>query len=111
MPDRKRKAKSAAKEPAAKQQKLASTKGVKEEKAGGWLQEVIQQQRTENKEMSFNGKRLRFISDTEKMKQGSEGVLYWMLRDHRVQGQHFKGQPLPVCFMPVCSTQVPLCFR
>uniref|UniRef100_A0A7N6AN66 Deoxyribodipyrimidine photo-lyase n=1 Tax=Anabas testudineus TaxID=64144 RepID=A0A7N6AN66_ANATE len=33
----------------------------------------------------FNRKRLRFISDTEKIKQGSEGVLYWMSRDQRVQ--------------------------
>lgn len=90
MSDQKRKAKSAAKGPAAKQQKLASTKGVKKEKAGGWLQEVIQQQRTENKEMRLNGKRVRFISDAEKIKQGSQGVLYWMLRDHRVQGDHLK---------------------
>lgn len=105
MSERKRKAKSAAKQPAAKQQKLASTKEVKEEKAAGWLQEVIQQQRSENKEMSFNEKRLRFISEAEKIKQGSEGVLYWMLRDHRVQGQHFKGQLLPhVCvFYPGSS--------
>lgn len=111
MSDRKRKAKSAAREPAAKQQKLASTKEVKREKAGAWLQEAIQQQRTEHKEMSFNEKRLRFVSDAQKIKQGSEGVLYWMLRDHRVQGQRFKDQLLPVYVMPVCSTQVPLCFR
>lgn len=110
MSDRKRKAKSAANQPAAKQQKLASTKEVKGEKAGGWLREAIQQQRTENKEMSFNEKRLRFISDAEKIKQGSEGVLYWMLRDHRVQGQRFKDRLLPVYFVSVCSTQVPLCF-
>lgn len=106
MSERKRKAKHAAKELAAKRQKLASTKGVKEEKAGGWLQEVIQQQRTKNKEMSFNQKRLRFISDAEKLKRGSEGVLYWMLRDHRVQGQHFKGQLVPVYLVSVCSPRV-----
>lgn len=108
MSDKKRKAKSAARAPAAKQQKLSSTEEVKGEKAGGWLQEVIQQQRTENKEMRFNEKRLRFISDAQKMKQGSEGVLYWMLRDHRVQGQH---RPLPASFMSVSSTQAPVCFR
>ncbi|XP_056912043.1 CPD photolyase [Takifugu flavidus] len=85
MFDRKRKAKSAAREPAAKRQKLARTKEVKQAKAGGWLQGAIQQQRKKNKEMSFNKKRLRFISDAKKIKQGSEGVLYWMLRDHRVQ--------------------------
>uniref|UniRef100_A0A665TNT7 Deoxyribodipyrimidine photo-lyase n=1 Tax=Echeneis naucrates TaxID=173247 RepID=A0A665TNT7_ECHNA len=38
-----------------------------------------------NKDMKFNKKRLRYISDREKIKQGSEGILYWMLRDHRVQ--------------------------
>lgn len=111
MSDRKRKAKSAATEPAGKRQKLARTKEVKEAKAGGWLQGAIQQQRTKNKEMSFNKKRLRFISDAKKIKQGSEGVLYWMLRDHRVQGRHFKDQLLPVYFTSVRSSQVPLCFR
>lgn len=105
MSDKKRKAKSAAKEPAAKQQKLANTK----KKAGGWLQEMIKQQRTENKELCFNEKRLRFMSDTEEIKQGSEGVLYWMLRDHRVQGEHFKDQVLPVFFMCLHSDQVLLC--
>lgn len=62
----------------------------KEEKVGGWLQDLVKRQRTENKEMKFNKKRLRFISDTEKMKKGSEGVLYWMSRDQRVQGKHLK---------------------
>ncbi|XP_035526384.1 deoxyribodipyrimidine photo-lyase isoform X1 [Morone saxatilis] len=85
MSDKKRKARSAAKEPSAKQQKLAATKEEKKGRAGGWLQELLEQQRTEKKEMKFNDKRLRFLSDTEKIKQGSEGVLYWMLRDHRVQ--------------------------
>lgn len=82
----KRKATSAAKEPKAKQQKLVPSE-EKKKKAGGWLLEVVKQQRTENKKMSFNTKRLRFISDAKKIKQGSEGVLYWMLRDHRVQGK------------------------
>lgn len=95
MPGQKRKATSAAKEPVAKQQKLAPTKAEKE-KAGGWLLEAVKQQRAENKEMSFNSKRLRFISDTEKIKQGSEGVLYWMLRDHRVQGERSEVQLLPL---------------
>lgn len=80
----KRRATSAAKEPKAKQQKLAPSE-EKKKKAGGWLLEEVKQQRTENKEMSFNTKRLRFISRAKKIKQGSEGVLYWMLRDHRVQ--------------------------
>lgn len=86
MSDKKRKATSVpAKEPSAKQQKLAPMKEEKEEKAEGWLRVVLRQRRAENKEMKFNKKRLRFISDAEKIKQGSEGVLYWMSRDQRVQ--------------------------
>uniref|UniRef100_A0A3B4XTU0 Deoxyribodipyrimidine photo-lyase n=1 Tax=Seriola lalandi dorsalis TaxID=1841481 RepID=A0A3B4XTU0_SERLL len=86
----KRKATSApaGKKPTAKQQKLVPLKEEKKERAGGWLQEKLKQRRTEKKEMKFNKKRLRFVSDTEKIKQGSEGVLYWMSRDHRVQGEH-----------------------
>lgn len=88
MSDKKRKATSAAKAPGAKQQKLTPMKGEKGERAGGWLQDLVKQQRIENKEMKFSKKRLRFISDTQKIKQGTEGVLYWMVRDHRVQGKH-----------------------
>ncbi|XP_029309247.1 deoxyribodipyrimidine photo-lyase-like [Cottoperca gobio] len=79
MSDKKRKSTSSAKEPSAKQQKVAPMK------ERGWLQDSLKQLRTEKKEMKLNKKRLRFISDTEKIKQGSEGVLYWMSRDHRVQ--------------------------
>lgn len=87
MADKKRKATSAAatKEPSAKQQKLAPMKEEKKQRAAGWLQELVNQQRTEKKEMKFNKKRLRFLSDSQKIKQGSEGVLYWMSRDNRVQ--------------------------
>ncbi|XP_028449432.1 CPD photolyase isoform X1 [Perca flavescens] len=89
MSDKKRKSTSSAaagKEPSAKQQKLAPTKEEKKkERAEGWLLDLVKQHRTEKKEMKFNKKRLRFMSDTEQAKQGSEGVLYWMLRDHRVQ--------------------------
>ncbi|XP_078120593.1 CPD photolyase [Sander vitreus] len=89
MSDKKRKSTSSAaaagKGPSAKQQKLAPMKEEKKETAEGWLQDLVKQQRTEKKEMKFNKKRLRFMSDTEQAKQGSEGVLYWMLRDHRVQ--------------------------
>lgn len=107
MSDKKRKAPSAVKEPSAKQQKLAP---VKEEKgrAGGWLQDHLKQQRTEKKEMKFNKKRIRFISETEKIKQGTKGVLYWMLRDQRVQGNHLKttnssaaGEIFGLCFVHV----------
>lgn len=91
MPGTKRKASSAkaVKDHRAKQQKLAPVKQEKE-KVGGWLQSLVQQQRSEKKDVKFNKKRLRFLSDTEKIKQGSEGVLYWMLRDQRVQGDPSK---------------------
>ncbi|XP_010781205.1 CPD photolyase isoform X1 [Notothenia coriiceps] len=83
MSEKKRKSTSAAasavKEPGAKQQKLDPTK----EK--GWLKDSLKHQRTKNKQMKFNRKRLRYTSNTERIKQGSEGVLYWMSRDHRVQ--------------------------
>ncbi|KAM7379019.1 hypothetical protein PAMP_004597 [Pampus punctatissimus] len=86
MSDKKRKATSvAAKGPSAKQQKSAPMKHEESKRAAGWLQDLVKQQRTEKKEMKFNEKRLRFISDTQNIKQGSEGVLYWMSRDHRVQ--------------------------
>ncbi|XP_015226847.1 PREDICTED: deoxyribodipyrimidine photo-lyase-like isoform X2 [Cyprinodon variegatus] len=78
MSDKKRKAPSAAEQgPSAKQ--------PKEEKAAGWLESQVKQQREEKKDMKFNKKRQRFLTDSQKMKQGSEGVLYWMLRDQRVQ--------------------------
>lgn len=86
MSDKKRKATSVT-GPSAKQQKLVSMKEEKKQRDAGWLQERVNQQRIEKKDMKFNKKRLRFLSDTEKIKQGSDGVLYWMLRDHRVQGK------------------------
>lgn len=96
MSDKKRKSASAAADgPSAKQQKVAPMmKEVKEKAAGGWLKDQVKQQRTEMKEMKFNKKRIRYISDSQKIKQGSEGVLYWMLRDHRVQGKHLKQLPV-----------------
>lgn len=88
MSDKKRKMPSAAGGPVAKQQKLIPMKQQeKKEKPSGWLPDLLKQKREENKEMKFNKKRLRFISDTQKMKQGSDGVLYWMSRDQRVQGK------------------------
>ena len=90
MSDKKRKAASPArgKQPSAKQPKLAAEKEEKPKKAAGWLQSLVKQQRAEEKDLKFKKKRQRFISDAEKIKQGSEGVLYWMLRDQRVQGKH-----------------------
>uniref|UniRef100_A0A8C6WFS5 Deoxyribodipyrimidine photo-lyase n=1 Tax=Neogobius melanostomus TaxID=47308 RepID=A0A8C6WFS5_9GOBI len=63
-----------------KQPKVSS-----EKKEDGWLQEQVLQQRTAKKEMKFNKKRLRFLTDDQKIKPGAEGVLYWMNRDQRVQ--------------------------
>lgn len=101
MPSKKRKAPPAAKRPVVKRQKLAPAEEEKTTEAGGGLLEAVRKQRTEHKEISFNTKRLRFISDTEKMKQGSEGVLYWMLRDHRVQGELSPVQVPPGFRVPV----------
>ncbi|XP_027875310.1 CPD photolyase isoform X2 [Xiphophorus couchianus] len=105
MSEKKRKAPTAAggKEPSAKQPKLE-----KAEKAAGWLQSLVKRQREDTKDTKFNEKRQRFLTDTEKMKQGSEGVLYWMQRDQRVQDNWAliraqqlatkEGLPLHVCF-------------
>lgn len=109
MSDKKRKASTAASATTkAKQQKLSPPKEEKQDRVEGWLQEHLKQQRTENKDMKFNKKRHRFVSDAEKIKQGSDGVLYWMSRDQRVQdnwalihAQHLavKGSlPLHICF-------------
>lgn len=87
----KRKASSAAKAPKAKQQKGPPVKEEEKKKkkpeSGGWLQNLVMQKRTKQKEMEFNQKRLRFIRDA-KIKRGSAGVVYWMLRDQRVQGKY-----------------------
>lgn len=114
MSDKKRKAASApaGKEPNAKQQKLGPMKAEKEERAGGWLQHLVKQQRSEKKDMKFNKKRLRFISDAEKIKQGSEGVLYWMSRDHRVQGKPPNTTSSePPERVPYVNVFFPPCFR
>lgn len=88
MSDKKRKAPSAPGGHVAKRQKLIPVKQQeKKEKPSGWLPDLLKQKREENKEMKFNKKRLRFISDTQKIKQDSDGVLYWMSRDQRVQGK------------------------
>ncbi|RVE61458.1 hypothetical protein OJAV_G00170880 [Oryzias javanicus] len=81
MSDKKRKATSAAgeAEPSAKQPRQENAKEA------GWLHGLIKQQREDKKDMKFNKKRQRFISETQKIRQGSGGVLYWMLRDQRVQ--------------------------
>ncbi|CAB1317817.1 unnamed protein product [Coregonus sp. 'balchen'] len=84
MPAKKRKA-TFAKMDNAKQQKLQAVKEGEREREKGWLQGVVAEQRKEKQDLKFNKKRLRFLSQTQKIKQGSEGVVYWMNRDHRVQ--------------------------
>uniref|UniRef100_A0A1A8IWW1 Deoxyribodipyrimidine photo-lyase n=2 Tax=Nothobranchius kuhntae TaxID=321403 RepID=A0A1A8IWW1_NOTKU len=106
MSDRKRRAASSS---SGKRPKLPSAPDREEGKEpAGWLLRAVQRQREDAKDQSFNRKRLRFISETEKVTQGSEGILYWMLRDQRVQdnwalihAQQLAAQenlPLHVCF-------------
>ena len=85
MASNKRKAASSAKPPAAKKQKPAPFKLEKRERLEGWLVKDVAKQRGET-DLSCNPKRIRFISDTQSIKQGCEGILYWMSRDHRIQG-------------------------
>nr|XP_019958265.1 PREDICTED: deoxyribodipyrimidine photo-lyase-like [Paralichthys olivaceus] len=111
MSDKKRKAAPASKGPASKQQKVVPMKQEEkqqQQKPEGWLQDLLMKQRSRVKGANFNKKRLRFISDTENMKQDSEGVLYWMSRDQRIQDNWAlihaqklavkKNLPLHVCF-------------
>uniref|UniRef100_A0AAY5LD13 Deoxyribodipyrimidine photo-lyase n=1 Tax=Esox lucius TaxID=8010 RepID=A0AAY5LD13_ESOLU len=76
MPAEKRKAPSNKMGNAKKQKLQVAKEGM------GESEEVNEHQ---NQDLKFNKKRMRFLSQTEKMKQGSEGVVYWMNRDHRVQ--------------------------
>ncbi|KAJ3594882.1 hypothetical protein NHX12_004187 [Muraenolepis orangiensis] len=84
MPSDKRKTASKAKAPEAKKQKLVPLKEEKRANPEGWLQKAVSNQRGAT-DLKCNPKRIRFISDAQKMKQGSEGILYWMGRDHRLQ--------------------------
>jgi len=82
----KRKAATATKAPGGgKKQKFPPMTPGKREKPEGWLQEQVAEQRRAKHDMKFNKKRLRVMSQTKEIKQGSEGVLYWMSRDCRVQ--------------------------
>ncbi|KAI4885502.1 hypothetical protein NFI96_033711, partial [Prochilodus magdalenae] len=55
------------------------------EREAGWLELEVAELRARSTDCKFNNKRLRFLSDTQKVKQGCGGVLYWMARDQRVQ--------------------------
>ncbi|KAI5103774.1 hypothetical protein C0J45_5400, partial [Silurus meridionalis] len=50
----------------------------------GWLQDTVAEIRN-SFECKFNTKRLRFLSEAQKVRQGCGAVLYWMARDQRVQ--------------------------
>lgn len=61
-------------------------KQQKVDRVEGWLENAVAELRKDNKDLKFNMKRLRYLSENEKVKQGSDGVVYWMGRDQRVQG-------------------------
>lgn len=78
---RKRRAESAA---------ASGRKELKLTRKEGWLVAEVAELRRAASGAEVNTQRLRFLSQTEKVKQGSQGVLYWMCRDQRVQGErHF----------------------
>uniref|UniRef100_A0A8B9J603 CPD photolyase n=1 Tax=Astyanax mexicanus TaxID=7994 RepID=A0A8B9J603_ASTMX len=51
----------------------------------GWLGLEVAELRAKNTGCKFNDKRVRFLSEEQKVKQSCSGVLYWMSRDQRVQ--------------------------
>ncbi|XP_066565183.1 CPD photolyase isoform X2 [Amia ocellicauda] len=59
------------------------------ERAAGWLAEAVVRSRSQAERsvegFQFNEKRVRVLSGTSAVKAGSEGVIYWMSRDQRVQ--------------------------
>ncbi|XP_058251484.1 CPD photolyase [Hemibagrus wyckioides] len=70
-------------EPLKGAEKLSAARGA--EREAGWLQEKVAEIRRNSTECKFNMKRLRFLSDAQKVRQGCGAVLYWMARDQRVQ--------------------------
>ncbi|XP_017328690.1 CPD photolyase [Ictalurus punctatus] len=87
-------------------EKLAAARGA--ERGERWLQEKVAEMRRNSAECKFNTKRLRFLSDAKKVRQGCGAVLYWMVRDQRVQDNWAlvyaqqlaleENLPLHVCF-------------
>lgn len=69
-----------------KQPKLTAERG----RESGWLLREVTELRKAAQGCEFNKKRLRYLSSTQKIKQGSNGVLYWMSRDQRVQGKIYR---------------------
>ncbi|KAL2097998.1 hypothetical protein ACEWY4_007205 [Coilia grayii] len=60
-------------------------KQLKVDRVEGWLESELAELRRGTQDLKFNMKRLRYLSDNKTVKQGSEGVVYWMGRDQRVQ--------------------------
>ncbi len=57
----------------------------------GWLLREVTELRRAALGQEFNNKRLRYLSETQNIKPSSDGVLYWMSRDQRVQGKVIAG--------------------
>uniref|UniRef100_A0A8C9RU34 Deoxyribodipyrimidine photo-lyase n=1 Tax=Scleropages formosus TaxID=113540 RepID=A0A8C9RU34_SCLFO len=82
--------------------------GGKRRREEGWMARQVAELRAAERAQPFNEKRLRFLSESRKVKQGSQGVLYWMCRDQRVQDNwaliyaqrlaRTEKLPLHVCF-------------
>lgn len=89
MSERKRNLKRKA-EPLEGPEKPPAARGA--HRAAGWLQEKVAEARRNSAEFTFNLKRLRFLSEAQRVRQGRGAVLYWMARDQRVQGNYFKQQ-------------------
>ncbi|MCI4377822.1 hypothetical protein PGIGA_G00207860 [Pangasianodon gigas] len=105
MPEKKRNLKRKG-EPLKGPEKLSPGRGA--ERGAGWLQGKVAEIRRNSAECKFNMKRLRFLSDAQKVRQGCGAVLYWMARDQRVQDNWAlvyaqqlaleENLPLHVCF-------------
>lgn len=70
----------------AKSVKISNAKQLKVDRVEGWLEGEVAEVRRGAQDVKFNEKRLRFLSDTKTVIRGTEGVVYWMGRDQRVQG-------------------------
>ncbi|XP_036410274.1 CPD photolyase [Megalops cyprinoides] len=68
-----------------KQPKVVPPKEGKKKREQGWLESEVAEARRGAQGVKFNERRLRHLSEAQKVKQGTQGVLYWMSRDQRVQ--------------------------
>ncbi|XP_060729729.1 CPD photolyase [Tachysurus vachellii] len=69
-------------EPVKGLEKLSAARGADRGRGGeGGMKEI----RRNSAEFKFNMKRLRFLSDAQRVRQGCGAVMYWMVRDQRVQ--------------------------